>query len=139
MADKAHQPTAAEIQHKAEVNIEAKQLLASALAGDSKAFQRELSTMSPTEQKEVFAEAKRLEKEREKGHEEDRTFPRVEFWDSKQPGQNPTVDVTAQGKKHDKVQTVYDPEHPNGGETLKDKAKVGVGVIGRHIGIGVHN
>jgi len=139
MADKAHQPTAAEIQHKAEVNIEAKQLLASALAGDSKSFQRELSTMSPQEQREVFAESRRMEKERELGHEQDKDFPRVEFWDSKHPGENPTVDVTAQGKHHDKVMTVYDPEHPNAGGSFTDKAKVGVGIVTRHIGIGVHD
>lgn len=140
----AHKPTAAEIQHQAEVNVEAKQMLGAMLAGDTKALQRELSTMPPAEQREVFAAAKKLEADRQKGHESDRDFPKIEFWDSKRPGENPTVDITAQGKHHDKTVTLYDPENPNAGpknagEQAAAAAKTGAGkVVGTIHGIFKH-
>ena len=136
MSDKAHKPTAQELQaqaeHKAEVNVEARHLLQSALAGDSKSFQNELNSMPPSMQREVMAQARKLEAEREQGHQNDKFFPRVEFWNSARPGGLPSVDVTAQGKHFDKTTTIYDPEHPNATKSATDKAKEGLGRLLRH-------
>ena len=137
MPDQPHKPTQAELQaqaeHKAEVNVEARHLLSSALASDNKAFQNELAAMPPQMQREVLAQARKLEQEREQGHANEKDFPRVEFWDS-QKGLLPTVDVTAQGKHHDKVTTVFSQDDPLSARTPGEKAKDEAGQVVHGLG-----